>query len=72
MAAGLPGEPAIDRVTEMGIAQPEIIVGDPAAAREQLEGELHRFKVEVTLDRLEVGLTLLGGTLKYLDDRFAL
>ena len=56
----------------MGIAQPEIVIGDPAAAGQQLEGELHRFKVEVTLDRLEVGLTLLGGTLKYLDDWLAL
>ncbi len=64
--------PAIDSLAEAHIAKAQVVIGDPAAACKQLEGELHGFQHEVAFDGLEVGLALGGGALEDLDDRLAL
>ncbi len=56
----------------MGIPHAQVIIGNSAAASEQLEGELHRLEAEVAFQRLEVGLAFLGSVLKGFDDGFAL
>ena len=64
--------PAVYRVTEAGVAEAEVVIGNSAAAGEQLEGELHGVEAKVAFDGLEVGLAHLGGILEDLDDGLAL
>ena len=42
----------------------EVVVGNPAASGEKLEGELHRGKHQVALEGLEVGAALMSGALE--------
>ena len=41
-ASGLPGEPGVDARHELRVAHPQVVVGDPAAAGQDVEGELRR------------------------------
>jgi hypothetical protein len=50
----------------------EVCITDTPTARQQLESELRRLKAQVSLDGLEVGLALAGGTLEGLDNGLAL
>src|SRR5436190_1165021 len=68
----IPHEPAVHRVAKAGVAELQVVVGDPAATGEELEGELHRFEAEVAFDGLEVGLAFAGGSLEGLYDGLAL
>src|SRR5690606_19876429 len=49
----LSGEPLVHARDELGVAQAQVVVGDPAAAGEQVEGELDRCGVDVAGDVLE-------------------
>lgn len=69
---GRAAEVALDGVGERGVPQPQIVVGDPAAAGEQIEGELPGRLVEVAAEVLEPAQTGGGSALRGLDDRAAL
>ena len=60
-------EPAVDERGEVGVAQREVGVGDPEAARDEVEGELHGFRLQETLRALEPFETRLGRPLHALD-----
>src|SRR3989454_427995 len=63
-------EPAVHRLHELGVADPEVLVGDAQAAREQAEGELDRFQpAVVALGLLEPLEAHLGRPLRALHQR---
>src|SRR5438270_8840027 len=64
--------PAINSLAKAHIAEAQVVIGDPATAGEQLEGEWQRIKAEVALNGLEVGLALGRGALEDLNDGFPL
>jgi hypothetical protein len=51
--AGGPREPAVEKTGERGVALPHVVVGDAAAAREEVEHELLGFEAHVAVERLE-------------------
>src|SRR5438034_6507586 len=64
-------KPPVNHVAKAGIAEPEVIIGDPAAACQQLKGELHRLQSKVALDRLKIRLAHLCSVLENLNHGFA-
>ncbi|MBB5814459.1 hypothetical protein HNR72_005487 [Streptomyces collinus] len=66
--AGRAAELALDRLREAGVAQPQVVVGDAAAAGEQVEGELAGRLVQVQGDVLEPLQAGPGGALGGGDD----
>src|SRR5271154_5261706 len=67
--SGTPGEPAVQPGHELGVTQPEVVVGDPAAAGHDVEGELVRVLVRVLADVLEPLQAGLRGPLGGRDHR---
>ncbi len=49
----VPGEPVVDPLDELRVAQPQVVVGHPAAAGHDVEGELQRLLVDVLAEVLE-------------------
>lgn len=70
--AGRAAEVTLDGVGEGRVAQPQIVVGDPATAGEQVEGELPGRLLEVGGELLEPAEAGGGRALGGLDDRAAL
>src|SRR6185295_8612307 len=69
LLAGPRGEPAVHVADELGIADLQVVVRDPQAPREQVEGELDRHEIHVALGALEPLETDLRGALQALDHR---
>ena len=64
--------PAINGFAKAYIAEAQVVIGDPAATGEQLEGEWHRIKAEVAFDGLEIGLAFGRSALEDFDDGLSL
>ena len=62
-------EPLVDAVDEALVAHAEVVVGDAAAAREEVEDELPLVLVEVLLEILEPLLARCCGALRARDER---
>ncbi len=60
-------EPAVHLSHEGGISYPEIVVGNPQASGQEIEGELDRLQVHVPLGVLEPLQAHLGRALETLD-----
>ncbi len=65
-------EPRVDARGELRITQPQVLVGDPAAPGDDVEGELLGVLVRVLTEVLEPFQAGLRGALGGLDDRAAL
>src|SRR2546428_10154996 len=63
-------KPPVNHVAKAGIAEPEVIIGDPSAACQQLKRELHRLQSKVALDRLKIRLAHLCSVLENLNHGF--
>jgi hypothetical protein len=66
------GEPAVQPLDELGVADPEVVIGDPTAARHDVEAELQRVLVDVLTEVLEPLEAGLGRPLRGGDDGLAL
>ncbi len=68
----VPGEPSLNGVGEVRVAQPQVVERDTAAAGEDVERELQRFLVHKLAEVLEPLQAGLRGTLRRDDDGLAL